>query len=94
MWALLAPLVTWLLRAVIIQFLVLSSVVALVVFLVPFAVDKLSAYIGTSALNSAFSNLPAGIWYFVDFFRLDFGIPWVLSAFIARFLIRRLPVIG
>jgi hypothetical protein len=61
---------------------------------VPFAVAQLSGFVGVSALTNAFNGLPAGIWYFIDLARLDFGIPLVLSAFIARFLIRRLPVIG
>jgi hypothetical protein len=28
------------------------------------------------------------------FFRLDFGVPLIISAYVSRFLIRRLPVIG
>lgn len=94
MWALLTPLVSWVFRTVVVQFLVIAAVVSLVVFLVPYAVDQLSQFIGVSALTSAFSSLPEGVWYFVDLMRLDFGLPWVLSAFVARFLIRRLPVIG
>lgn len=94
MWALLSPVLSWIFRGVVVQFLVLSAVVAVVVFLVPFAVEQIGAFIGTSGLTSAFGSLPAGIWYFIDLARLDFGIPWVLSAFVARFLVRRLPVIG
>lgn len=94
MWALLSPLVSWVFRGVVVQFLVLAGVVSLVVFLVPFAVQHIGAFIGSSGLTSAFNGLPAGIWYFIDLARLDFGIPWVLSAFVARFLVRRLPVIG
>lgn len=94
MWVLLSPLLSWVFRGVVVQFLVLAGVVALVVFLVPFAVEQIGGFIGTSALSSAFGGLPAGIWYFIDLARLDFGIPWVLSAFVARFLVRRLPVIG
>lgn len=94
MWLLISPLLTWIFRGVVVQFLVLTAVVALVVFLVPFAIEQIGAFIGTSGLSSAFSGLPAGIWYFIDLARLDFGVPWVLSAFVARFLVRRLPVIG
>lgn len=94
MWALLSPVITWIFRGVVVQFLILSAVVAVVVFLVPFAVEQLSGFVGGGALTSAFNGLPPGIWYFIDLARLDFGIPIVLSAFVARFLIRRLPVIG
>lgn len=94
MWAVLSPLVGWIFRGLVVQFLVVSAVVSVVVFLVPFAVDQLSAFIGDAGLTSAFASLPAGVWFFIDLMRLDFGLPWVLSAFVARFLIRRLPVIG
>ncbi len=94
MWLLISPVLTWIFRGVVVQFLILSAVVAVVVFLVPFAVDQVSPFIGGGALTSAFNGLPSGIWYFIDLARLDFGIPMVLSAFIARFLVRRLPVIG
>ena len=63
-------------------------------FLVPYAVGFIAPHIGTSGLTGAFGALGAGVWYFLDFFNLAFGLPLVISAFVARFLIRRLPVIG
>lgn len=90
----LAPLVTFLLRDVIIKFVVFAAVFALVAFLVPYAVGYLTPHIGTSGLTGAFGALGPGVWYFLDFFNLGYGLPLVISAFVARFLIRRLPVIG
>lgn len=94
MQALLWPIVSWLLREVIIKFLVFTAVFALVAFLTPYAINQLGSFIGTNGLNSAFNGIPAGVWYFLDLFRIDYGFPLCISAIVGRFLIRRLPVIG
>lgn len=91
---LLAPLVGFLIRDVIVKFIVFTAVFALVAYLVPKAVGYLAPFLGLGSLSSAFSGLPAGVWFFLDFFNLGFGVPLLISAFVSRFLIRRLPVIG
>lgn len=48
----------------------------------------------SSTLSGAFGNIGSGMWYFLDLFRFDLGIPMALSAYGARFLIRRIPFIG
>jgi len=48
----------------------------------------------TSSISAAMSALPAGIWYILDLFRIDYGLPAVISAYATRFVIRRIPVIG
>jgi hypothetical protein len=37
---------------------------------------------------------PSAAWYFLDLFAFSTGLPIIISAFLTRFLIRRLPVIG
>jgi hypothetical protein len=34
------------------------------------------------------------VWYFLDLFNVTAGIPLLLSAWVTRFIIRRMPVIG
>jgi len=92
--ALFGPVIVFLLREIVVKFVVFSAVFALVAFFVPFAVTFLAPHIGVGSLSSAFSGLGAGVWYFVDFLNLGYGLPLVISAFVARFLIRRLPLIG
>lgn len=46
------------------------------------------------ALSSSLSGIPGGVWYFLDLFGFSAGFPIVLSAFAARFIIRRIPFIG
>jgi Protein of unknown function (DUF2523) len=49
---------------------------------------------GIQALNSAFSGIPSEMWFFMNLFQISYGIPLIISAFITRFIIRRLPIIG
>lgn len=88
------PVLSFVFREVVVKFVVFSAVFALVAFLAPIAVGYAAPYIGTGSLSSAFSGLGSGVWYFVDFFNVSYGLPLVISAYVARFLIRRLPLIG
>ncbi|GHU32604.1 membrane protein [Betaproteobacteria bacterium] len=94
MQALLWPIITWLLQTVVIKFIVFSGLLVLLAFIVPVAVDYITHFISTEELTSTFSAIPAGVWYFWDYFLIDFGLPYMIVAYIARFLIRRLPFIG
>lgn len=45
-------------------------------------------------LSEAFAALGSAGGWFIGVMRLDVGIPMVLSAYVLRFSIRRLPIIG
>jgi len=94
MWKVFGWALSWATRAVVVKSIVMTGVFALVSFFVPFVVSKLVAFINPSLLTSAFASIPPGVWWFLDAFALNLGLPLLLSAFVARFLIRRLPVIG
>jgi len=91
---LLAPVLSWIFRDVVVKFIVFASVFALVAFLVPKAINYLGGFINPSGLSSAFGAVSPGVWFFLDFFQLGYGVPLLISAWVSRFLIRRLPVIG
>lgn len=88
------PLLLWFFRTVVIKFLVLGAVCVAVSFLVPYVVKFLGDFVDPSGIGAVFSMVDSGVWWFADAFALDFGIPLLISAHVARFLIRRLPVIG
>ena len=90
LWAVLS----WFLRAIVVKFLIMAVAVVVVSQLLPLAATLLSSFISTSSLSSAFSSVSANEWFFLDFFRLDVGVPLLLSAYVSRFLIRRIPFIG
>lgn len=47
-----------------------------------------------TALSGAFGTIPPAVWYFLDLAHLDIGLPSIISAYVLRFMIRRLPVVG
>lgn len=45
-------------------------------------------------INGALGSIPSGVWWFLSWFNFGQGIVIISSAYLVRFLIRRLPVIG
>ncbi|WP_343743265.1 DUF2523 family protein [Herbaspirillum huttiense] len=45
-------------------------------------------------LAGAFGGMPSAVWYFLNLFNIKTGIPLILSAYVTRFTIRRIPLIG
>ena len=44
--------------------------------------------------QTLFNNLPSDMWYFLELLKVPFGVTLFISAMFARFIIRRIPVIG
>lgn len=91
---LLAPVISFIFREIVIKFFVFTAIFSAVALLVPIAVEYLGPFVGVGGLSAAFGGLPGSIWFFLDFLNLGFGVPLLISAWVTRFLIRRLPVIG
>lgn len=91
---LLAPVAGFFMRAAVIKFFVVSAIVAALAVLVPMVIDLLGAAGLTVMLNSAFGGLPPGVWYFIDLLQFNYGLPVLITAYVSRFLIRRLPIVG
>lgn len=43
---------------------------------------------------TAFDQIPDSVWYFMNIFQVQFGLGALLTAYVIRFMIRRLPVVG
>lgn len=41
-----------------------------------------------------FESIDSSVWYFMSMFQIPYGITVVLSAYVLRFLVRRIPFIG
>lgn len=90
-----ASLLSVVLRQVVITFLVKATIVVIITLLVPFLINSfVKPFMDLTSLTNLFSSLSPEIWYFLDIFKFDFGIPLLISAVVARFLIRRLPFVG
>ena len=86
-------LLSWLFRSVLIKFVLYFALF----FFVSEGVQYLqSAGIlpNASSLSGAFGSLGSDVWYFLDLCAFSYGAPLVISAYAARFVIRRIPFIG
>jgi len=45
-------------------------------------------------IQDLFNELPSSVWYFLDLFQAPTGITLCISAYVTKFIIRRLPVVG
>lgn len=83
--------VGWVFKSVLVKFLVFFALFFVATEFIGFIVPKLP---GASALTSAFAAQAPGVWYFLDLFKVGYGITAMLAAYVTRFAIRRIPVIG
>lgn len=81
----------YLLRTVVVKFLVFSALFLVVKELMDAMSDLLPK---STELQSLFDALPDSCWYFANLLELPYGITLVVSALFTRFIIRRIPVIG
>mgnify|MGYP001554113761 CR=1 FL=1 len=49
---------------------------------------------GAAQLSAAFGGIGADIWYWLDLFAFSYGAPLIVSAYVCRFIIRRVPLVG
>ncbi len=81
-------------RGVFVKIIVMAAIFWAVSELTPWLMSHLTPWLGSASLDAAFGSLPSSVWFFLDFMALDYGVPLVISAYVTRFLIRRIPVIG
>jgi hypothetical protein len=95
MWALLLAAVNTLLafifRSVMVKFVVFFALFFVVTEFISLLAPMLP---DASGIRGALGGIPDSVWYFLDLFNVSAGIPILLSAYVTRFLIRRIPVIG
>ena len=82
---------SWLLRSIVVKFVLYFGLWFITTEFIQILAPLLP---GASNLTNAFTQQSSGIWYFLDLFKIPFGISACLSAYVLRFSIRRLPVIG
>jgi hypothetical protein len=93
MGALFTAVVGWLVRTVLVKFVTFTVLYVIVSAFVSYVMGKLSG-VGPAALNSALSTWTPAMWYFADLTLFSQGIPAIICAYVLRFAIRRLPIIG
>lgn len=81
----------WFAKSAMVKFFVYFALFFVTTEFISFIVPLLP---GASDLTAAFSKQSPGVWYLLDIFQIPFGVSVCLSAFVTRFIIRRIPVIG
>lgn len=86
-------LVSWVFRAVVIKFVVLTALSVVITAIMSYVLGKLDLG-AVTGLQSTLGGIPSGVLYFLGLFRFDVGLPLLFGAMLTKFLIRRLPIIG
>ncbi|OIQ75372.1 hypothetical protein GALL_429600 [mine drainage metagenome] len=81
----------FLLRGVVVKLLVYTALFFVTTEFISYVTQFLP---DGSSLTQAFGGLTSDVWYWLDLFQVPFGVSATLSAYVTRFAIRRLPVIG
>lgn len=86
----------WLVRSVLVKFVIFFALFFVVGEFVSVLLEYLlpSDVSSAASLRAAFSAQNAGVWYFLDMFQVPFGVSAVLAAYVSRFILRRVPLIG
>jgi len=78
-------------RSIIVKFAVFFGLFFVVTEFIPILIEVISKYF----LNvNIFNQLPDGVIYFLNVFQFPSGASLCLSAYLTRFVIRRIPVLG
>lgn len=80
-------------RALVIKFVVYSVIIAVVAGLAAFIFEQV-LNVNFLGLKNMIGGLPDGLLFFMVYFQFHIGLPLVFGAAIAKFTIRRIPVIG
>ena len=82
----------FLLRSVVIKFVFLFGLIYIVQEFTPVLIDLID--VSPLPVAELFAQLPDSVWFWLNLFQVPAGISMMVSAIIARFIIRRIPVIG
>lgn len=97
-----ASILAWAIRAffsfltggIVLKTIGLGLLVGLLSIIWEYALNLVGGAVDLGSANGQLQSLPADVLYFLLLFRIDLALPMILGAFIVRFTIRRLPVIG
>lgn len=84
---------SWLFSAVVLKFLIFGIVFLSITEVLPLIITLLMPEQSTN-IGSLLSNVPYEVAYFLSFFKVDVGVKLMLSAYLARFIVRRIPFLG
>ncbi|UMO89587.1 DUF2523 domain-containing protein [Pectobacterium sp. PL64] len=84
--------ISFIFRSVVMKFVVMFGLFFIVQEFFPILLSLVN--VSPLPLIELFGQLPDSVWYFLNLFQVPTGIAMMVSAIIARFIIRRIPLIG
>ncbi|MBC5049076.1 MULTISPECIES: DUF2523 family protein [Klebsiella] len=81
----------FLIKGTVVKFIFFSAIAYFIIDMVPYII---TFFIGGNVLYGIFDSIPSGILFFLNIVDFKTCFQIVLSAYTARFVVRRLPVVG
>lgn len=97
MGAIISAFAGWLIKTVVIKFVIFTVLFLVISSIVPILLDTIMpdyASDGDGGIEAAWNALPAEMGYYLNLTLVPTGLSMVISAYIARFILRRIPLIG
>lgn len=93
MYNLFSSLLTWIFRLSTIKFVIFGALSLLLTPLMSLIMGLIDSS-GLNNISALVSAIPEGIRFYMAIFKFDVGLPMLVAAYLTRFFIRRLPVVG
>lgn len=94
MGAVLYGIVQFLLRQVVLKFILMGIIFEAVGQMGTILLDLVNSHVSVGILDGAVGQITGAVWWFLQLFSFSYGCPTIVGAALTRFLVRRIPVIG
>ncbi|WGE47311.1 DUF2523 family protein [Actinobacillus equuli] len=78
-------------KSLVIKFVVFAIIFLVVTEVIPMLFE---VFIPEQELQQYFDSIPSEALFFLSAFKIDVGIQMILSAYMTRFMVRRIPFVG
>lgn len=93
MLSLFSSLISWIFRGSVVKWVIFTGLALLLAPLMELLLSLIDSS-GLDGIPSLVNALPEGIRFYLVLFRLDIGLPMLVAAYLTKFFIRRLPIVG
>lgn len=88
-----SSLIGWIFRASTVKFIVFTALTLVLGPLMALLMQLVDSS-GLANINGLVQAIPEGIRFYMAIFKFDVGLPMLVAAYLTRFFIRRLPIVG
>jgi hypothetical protein len=84
----------WLLSTAKIKYVITAILTVLFTYSFSQLTPLMAGYTSPDSLYTSFASLHPSIWYFLNLLNIAYGVRMIIGAYISRFHIRSIPLIG